>query len=129
VIYQGGTKWEATVQGTAPLAPKYQSVSKYPSISAAADEQLVAHVPIASNAMGRGSLSCGDVGAEVFFFFVHSYSHSTYIDHGGVHFAQFPVRSPLSGGTLQALLCPPPRPVPKRKMRTKDTTKESTKET
>ena len=44
-------------------------------------------------------MSEGDEGLSVF---VYSYSHATYIDHGGVHFAQFPVRSPRSGGTLQA---------------------------
>jgi len=31
------------------------------------------------------------------------------------HFlSQFPVRSPRGGGTLQASLCPPPWPVPRR---------------
>jgi len=46
------------------------------------------------------------------FFFVYPYSHATYIDHGGVHFIQFPVHSRREG-PLQAPLCPLPRPVPR----------------
>jgi len=40
--------------------------------------------------------SPGDLNspAGLFFFFVYSYSHATYIDHGGVHFTQ--VSRPLS---------------------------------
>jgi len=48
-----------------------------------------------------------------FFFFIH-YSHATYGDHGEGIYSPFPVRCPRSGGTFQAPLCPPPRPVPRR---------------
>jgi len=35
-------------------------------------------------------------------------------DHGEIMYSPFPVCCPRSGGTLQAPLCPPPRPVPRR---------------
>jgi len=36
-------------------------------------------------------------------------------DHGEIMYSPFPVCCPRSGGTLQAPLCPPPRPTyPKR---------------
>jgi len=47
------------------------------------------------------------------FFFVYPYSHATYIDHGGVYFARFPVRSPRTGGTLQAPHLPSAQACPK----------------
>jgi len=47
----------------------------------------------------------------VFFGFIH-----TYLDHGGVYFARFPVRSPRSGGTLQAPLLPSAQACPKKKV-------------
>jgi len=48
------------------------------------------------------------------FFLFNHYSHATYLDHGEIMYSPFPVRCPRSGGTLQAPLCPPPRPVPRR---------------
>jgi len=49
----------------------------------------------------------------LFFLFIH-YSRATYGDHGENMYSPFPVRYPRSGGSLQAPLCPPPRPVPRR---------------
>jgi len=37
------------------------------------------------------------------FFFVYSYSHSTYLDHGGVHYIRFSCPQSARGGSLQAL--------------------------
>ena len=48
-----------------------------------------------------------------FFFFVYSYSHATYIDHGGVHFSRFSRPRSAQGGSLQAPLVPSARPLPK----------------
>jgi len=49
------------------------------------------------------------------FFFVQSYSHAAYLDYGGVHFCPgFLSAVRGSGGSLQAPLCPPPRPIPRR---------------
>jgi len=39
--------------------------------------------------------------------------------------SSFPVRCPRSGGTLQAPLCPPPRPVQESVWRTKEIRKEN----
>jgi len=44
------------------------------------------------------------------FFFVYSYSHATYIDHGGVHFTRFSRPQSARGGSLQAPLVPSARP-------------------
>jgi len=52
--------------------------------------------------------------SQFFFFWLIHYSHTTYLDHGEVMYSPFPVRCPRDGGTLQAPLCPPPRPVPRR---------------
>jgi len=41
----------------------------------------------------------------VFFLFIH-YSRATYGDHGENMYSPFPVRSPRSGGSLQAPLLP-----------------------
>jgi len=49
-----------------------------------------------------------------FFLFIH-YSRATYGDHGEVMYSPVRVRCPRSGGTLQAPLCPPPRPVPRKR--------------
>jgi len=38
------------------------------------------------------------------FFFVYSYSHATYIDHGGVNFTQVSRPQSAQGGSLQAPL-------------------------
>jgi len=54
------------------------------------------------------------LGGRLFFLFNH-YSHATYLDHGEIMYSPFPVCCPCSGGTLQAPLCPPPRPVLKKK--------------
>jgi len=55
-----------------------------------------------------------------FFFFVYSYSHVTYIDHGGIHFARFSRPQSARGGSLQAPLVPSARPSRKRLLRTKE---------
>jgi len=44
------------------------------------------------------------------FCFVYSYSHATYIDHGGVHFTRFSRTHSARGGSLQAPLVPSARP-------------------
>jgi len=62
-----------------------------------------------------------------FFLFNHN-SHATHLDHGEIMHSPFPARCPRSGGTLQAPLCHPPRPVPEDVTRTKETTKERAKE-
>jgi len=48
------------------------------------------------------------------FFFVYSLLACDLSDHGEIIYSPFPVRSPCGGGSLQAPLCPPPRPVPRR---------------
>jgi len=48
------------------------------------------------------------------FFFAYSLLACDLSDHGEIIYSPFPVRSPRSGGSLQAPLCPPPRPVPRR---------------
>jgi len=55
----------------------------------------------------------GDVGA-FFFLFIH-YSHATYGDHGEDMYSPFPVRSPRSGGSLQAPLLPSVQACPNEK--------------
>ena len=58
-------------------------------------------------------LAVEEPDARFFFLFIH-YSHATYLDHGEDMYSPFPVRCPRSGGPLQAALCPPPRPIPRR---------------
>ena len=62
-------------------------------------------------------------------FFVYSYSHATYIDHGGVHFAWFSSPQSTRGGSLQVPLVPSAWwPCPRRNNCTpRKVTKEMTK--
>ena len=53
-------------------------------------------------------------GHYVHIFFVYSYSHAASIDHSGVHFLRVSRPQSARGGSLQAPLCPPPRPVPRK---------------
>jgi len=72
---------------------------------------------LARGRQGRPRRARGvDVGARAagFFCLFNHYSHATYLDHGEIMYSLFPVRCPRSGGTLQAPLCPPPRPVPRK---------------
>jgi len=60
---------------------------------------------------------------QLFFLFNH-YSRATCRDHGENMYSPVPVRCPRGGGTLQAPLCPPPRPIQKEDVeRTKEITK------
>jgi len=55
-------------------------------------------------------------GSTSFFFFLFiQYSYATYGDHDEDMYSSVPIRCPRSGGTLLAPLCPPPRPVPRRR--------------
>ena len=54
----------------------------------------------------------GRPGGFFFFFWFNHYSHATSLDHGEIMYGPVSVRSPCSGGTLQAPLYPPPRPIP-----------------
>ena len=68
--------------------------------------QPIAHPPAAVSFRYR-------LASTASFFFIH-YSRATYLDHGESMYSPFPVRCPRNGGSLQAPLCPPPRPVPRR---------------
>ena len=48
------------------------------------------------------------------FLFVYSLLACDLSDHGENMYSPFPVCCPRSGGPLQAPLCPPPRPIPRR---------------
>ena len=67
------------------------------------------------------SLPRGDRGGieEAVFFLLNHYSHATYLDDGEIIYSPFPVRCPRGGGTLQAPLYPPLRPVQEDAIRTK----------
>jgi len=51
----------------------------------------------------------------VFFFLVYTYSHTAFLDYGGVHFTQVSHPQSAQGGSLQAPLCPPPKARPNEK--------------
>jgi len=51
---------------------------------------------------------------KLFFFVVYSLLACDLSDHGEIMYSPFPVCCPRGGRTLQAPLCPPPRPDPRR---------------
>ena len=59
------------------------------------------------------------------FFFINSYSHATYVDHGGVHFTRFSCPQSARRGSLEAPILPSARPCPRRnECRPRKVTKE-----
>jgi len=74
-----------------------------------------AHSSMIITEMDIGRLRAADVlPCRTSFFLLNHTSHAICLDHGEIMYSPFPARCPHVGGTLQAPLCPPPRPVPRR---------------